>query len=75
MHHQQRLGSHAAAFLGRRPLLSSTRLSTSKSRQSQQQRSHIVYAAKDYYQVLGVSKDADKKAMKSAYRLKLLLIL
>ena len=30
--------------------------------------SHVVHAGKDYYQVLGVGKDADKKALKSAYR-------
>ena len=27
-------------------------------------------AAQDYYEVLGVSKEADKKAIKSAYRQK-----
>jgi len=30
--------------------------------------SHIVHAGKDYYQVLGVGRDADKKALKAAYR-------
>jgi DnaJ domain len=30
----------------------------------------VTRAAQDYYEVLGVSKDADKKAIKSAYRQK-----
>lgn len=66
--HQHRLGTASAGFLGRRQLLAATRLSAPRSRQSQRQKSFIVQAAKDYYQVLGVSKDADKKALKSAYR-------
>jgi hypothetical protein len=30
----------------------------------------VTRAAQDYYEALGVSKDADKKAIKSAYRQK-----
>ena len=49
--------------------------STAASRQRQnprQKRGHsaIVYADQDYYSVLGISKNADKAAIKSAYRQK-----
>ena len=35
----------------------------------------VVHAAEDYYQILGVEKGADKKAIKSAYRQKVHLLL
>ena len=38
------------------------------SRHSQQRRLQVVRADADYYQTLGVGKDADKKALKAAYR-------
>ena len=47
--------------------------SFSRQRQNpQQKRGHsaLVYADQDYYSVLGISKNADKQAIKSAYRQK-----
>ena len=38
------------------------------SRHSQRRRLQVVRADADYYQTLGVGKDADKKALKAAYR-------
>lgn len=35
----------------------------------QQRRLQVVRADSDYYQILGVSRSADKKEIKSAYRL------
>lgn len=48
----------ASGFLGRR------------SKCSSRQRAHqlTVHAEVDYYNVLGVDKDADKKTIKQAYR-------
>ena len=51
----------------------SSSLAYGRQRQnSRQKRGHsaIVYADQDYYSVLGVSKGADKAAIKSAYRQK-----
>lgn len=48
-------------------------MAASRQRQnSRQKRGHsaIVYADQDYYSVLGISKNADKAAIKSAYRQK-----
>ena len=52
---------------------SSSRQATSSSGRSSKRRrgySVVVRAAADYYEVLGVARDADKKAIKSAYRQK-----
>lgn len=51
----------------------SSSTTASRHRQnSRQKRGHsaIVYADQDYYSVLGISKNADKAAIKSAYRQK-----
>lgn len=51
----------------------STSMAASRQRQNpRQKRGHsaIVYADQDYYSVLGISKNADKAAIKSAYRQK-----
>lgn len=58
--------SHAAAAAS--PLQQAARpLRPSSSRRG---RSVVVQAAKDYYDVLGVARNADKKAIKQAYRQK-----
>jgi hypothetical protein len=44
--------------------------SSRSSRSSRSRRSVIVQAARDYYDVLGVSRSADKKQIKQAYRQK-----
>lgn len=40
----------------------------SRRAQAQRRASHVVRADVDYYSVLGVDKNADKKAIKQAYR-------
>ena len=40
----------------------------SRQPQAQRRASHIVRADVNYYNVLGVDKDADKKSIKQAYR-------
>jgi len=44
----------------------------SRRAQSQQRASHVVRADVNYYSVLGVEKDADKKEIKQAYRYRLI---
>ena len=59
--------SRSASSFGGQGLPSSRR---QKHNQSSSSRlfSHVVRASQDYYEVLGVKRDADKKAIKQAYR-------
>ncbi len=59
--------------LGRsRATWGSNALHSKQQQSSRQKRGHsaVVYADQDYYSVLGISKTADKQAIKSAYRQK-----
>ena len=68
--HQCRTGSPLGRLQGSQCLTPATRkwLPASTGNRRQKLNSVVVYAAKDYYQVLGVPKEADKKALKAAYR-------
>lgn len=60
------LGATSKAFLsGNKPLLAAA---TRKSSSTKRAQSLVVRADSDYYQVLGVSRSADNKELKKAYR-------